>query len=160
MAILTTSGRSAIATAIKNSELFIAWGTGDIAWDDETPREPRTAIALTHEIGRRRVTAAEYCTPDEAGNIVMLGARFAPSTTPTPNLHLRCEFDFNDGLGETIRELGVFIGTQIKSSLPAGQTYFTPTDMTDSGILLAVDYITAIQRGVGARVSFDFVITF
>ena len=92
--------------------------------------------------------------------IVMLGARFAKSDTPTANLHLRTDFDFNDGLGETIRELGVFVGTTTRTGLPAGQTYFPPSDIATPGTLLAIDYITAMQRGVGARISFDFVITF
>ncbi|CAM3041913.1 hypothetical protein [Dichelobacter nodosus] len=160
MAILTTSGRSALATAVKNSTLYLAWGSGEPSWDADTPREQRTATELTHEIGRRKITLAEFCTPDEGGNIIMLGARFSPSSEPTPNLHVRTEFDFNDGLGETIRELGVFISTEIQAGLPLGQTYFKPTEITNGGTLLALDYITAIQRGVGARIAFDFVITF
>ena len=160
MAILTTSGRVALATAIKASTLHLAWGSGEAEWDTTQPREPRSAIALTNEIGRRKVNLVEYCTPQGDGDIVMLGARFAKSDTPTANLHLRTDFDFNDGLGETIRELGVFLGTQILPNRPAGQTYFLPGDLQSPGTLLAIDYITAIKRGVGARQTFDFVITF
>ena len=160
MAILTTSGRIALATAIKGSTLHLAWGSGEAGWDTTQPREPRSAIALTNEIGRRKVNLVEYCTPQGDGDIVMLGARFAKSDTPTANLHLRTDFDFNDGLGETIRELGVFVGTTTRAGLPAGQTYFPPGDIASPGTLLAIDYITAMQRGVGARISFDFVITF
>ncbi|WP_072281633.1 hypothetical protein [Rappaport israeli] len=160
MAILTTSGRAALATAVKNSTLHLAWGRGDASWDTSQPREPRAATALTDEIGRRKITLAQYCRPLADGNIVTLGARFVRSETPTPNLHVRAEFDFNDGLGETIRELGVFIDTQTRDDLPAGQTYLTPSDLTSPGILLTLDYITANQRGVGARIAFDFVITF
>lgn len=160
MAILTTSGRVALATAIKASTLHLAWGRGLPAWDSDTPREPRSALALTDEIARRKVNAVQYCKPQDDGDIVMLGARFARSDTPTANLYLRTEFDFNDGLGETIRELGVFLGTQVLPNRPAGQTYFLPGDLQSPGTLLAIDYITAIKRGVGARQSFDFVITF
>lgn len=160
MAILTTSGRIALATAIKGSTLHLAWGSGEAEWDTTQPREPRSATALTAELGRRKVNVVEYCTPQGDGDIVMLGARFAKSDTPTANLHLRTDFDFNDGLGETIRELGVFVGTTTRAGLPAGQTYFSPSDIATPGTLLAIDYITAVQRGVGARISFDFVITF
>lgn len=160
MAILTTSGRIALATAIKGSTLHLAWGSGEAEWDTTQPREPRSATALTNEIGRRKVNVVEYCTPQGDGDIVMLGARFAKSDTPTANLHLRTDFDFNDGLGETIRELGVFVNTQILPNRPAGQTYFLPADLQSPGTLLAIDYITAIRRGVGARQTFDFVITF
>ena len=116
MAILTTSGRIALATAIKGSTLHLAWGSGEAEWDTTQPREPRSAIALTNEIGRRKVNLVEYCTPQGDGDIVMLGARFAKSDTPG--------------------------------------------DIASPGTLLAIDYITAMQRGVGARISFDFVITF
>ena len=160
MAILTTSGRIALATAIKDSTLHLAWGRGDVDWDTTAPREPRSATALTAELGRRKVNVVEYCTPQGDGDIVMLGARFVKSDTPTANLHLRTDFDFNDGLGETIRELGVFVGSRPRDGLPAGQTYFAPQELADPGILLAIDYITAVQRGVGARIAFDFVITF
>lgn len=161
MAILTTSGRAALAAAVKSSTLHLAWGRGDPAWDgQDNVREPRTAQALIDEIGRRKITLAEFCRPQDDGNIVMLGARFVASDTPMPNLHVRAEFDFNDGLGETIRELGVFIDTEIQPGIPAGQTYFTPAELKSPGTLLALDYITAHQRGVGARIAFDFVITF
>lgn len=160
MAILVTSGRAAIATAIKNNALHLAWGSGLKAWDDAQPQESRAATVLTNEIGRRAITLAEYCKPSVDGNIVTLGGRFSPSSTPTANLHLQATFDFDDGLGETIRELGVFIGTEINPDLPPGQAYFKPTDIIDKGTLLTIDHITGIERGVGARISFDIVATF
>lgn len=160
MSIITTAGRSAIAHSLKNSELHLAWGTGLPAWDTESERENRNAIELVNEVGRRKVLTANFCRPDEAGEIILRGARFTQSQIPTPNLHLRCEFDFDDGLGQTIRELGVFIGTQTKNTVPAGKRYLEPQDLENKGILLTLDHITAIERGVGSRISFDIVITF
>ena len=75
MAILTTSGRVALATAIKASTLHLAWGRGLADWDTNTPREPRSALSLTDEIARRKVNAVHYCKPQDDGDIVMLGAR-------------------------------------------------------------------------------------
>lgn len=149
-----------MATAIKDSPIFVAWGTGSDSWDNEDERESRQATALISEIGRVKAKSVGFCTPDPAGEIVMQNNRYTISPTPTPNLYIKSEFDFNDGLGQTIRELGVFVNTTIKKGLPKGQRYFTPDDLEDAGILLALDHITAMQRGVGARVSFDFVITF
>lgn len=117
-------------------------------------------LALTDEIARRKVNVVGYCKPQDNGDIVILGARFIRSNTPTANLYLRTEFEFNDGLGETIRELGVFLGTQILPNRPAGQTYFSPGNLQSPSTLLAIDYITAIKRGVGARQTFDLVLTF
>lgn len=160
MAILATSGRAAIAAAMKNNDLHLAWGTGLVAWDDATVPESRSSTSLTTEIGRRKVTVAEYCVPSPDGAIITLGGRFRASDTPTANLHLQATFDFDDGLGDTIRELGVFIGTETKPGLPAGQTYFKPLDIANTGTLLTIDHITGIERGVGSRISFDVVITF
>lgn len=160
MAIITNSGRSAMAAAIKNSPLHVAWGTGNETWDNTDNRESRHATELTAEIGRVKVKTVGFCTPDDAGDIVMQGARFMSSPTPTPNLHIKADFDFSDGLGQTIRELGVFVGATVAKGLPKGQRYFTPDNLTDKGVLLALDYITPMERGVGSKVSFDFVISF
>lgn len=160
MSILTTTGRAAIATAFKNNTIHIAWGTGDSSWDTESVRESRSATGLTHEVGRRLISLAEYCEPSETGDIIMRGAKFRHSSTPTPHLHLRADFDFDDGLGETIRELGVFIGTVPLSTVPQGKRYLKPNELQSTGILLALDHITQIERGVASRISFDFVITF
>lgn len=160
MSIITTTGRAALAQALKDTPLYVAWGRGRPDWDNELPRESRSAIALTHEVGRRLIASANYCRPDEAGEIVMRGARFTQSQTPTPHLHLRCEFDFDDGLGETIRELGIFSGTVLKPSVPRGKRYVTPNELQQPGILLTLDHLTPIVRGVASRISFDLVITF
>ena len=160
MSILTNSGRAALATAVKNNPLHLAWGRGDPTWDADTPRESRAAIALTAEIGRRLANIVQYALPADDGDIVVLGGRYKASASPTPHLHLRTQFEFDDGLGETIRELGIFIGTQPRSGLPPGQQYFLPGDLSHPGTLLALDHITGIARGVGSRIAFDFVITF
>lgn len=159
MAIITNGGRAAIASAMRQADLYLAWGRGD-GVSIAPPQETRQITALQDEIGRRKITTKQFCAPQADGEIIMQGARFTPSTTPTRNLHLRCEFDFDDGLGQTIRELGIFLNPTIKAGLPAGQRYFAPTDLDDAGILLALDNITAIDRGTGARISFDFVLTF
>lgn len=159
MSIFTTSGRAALATALKANPLHVAWGTGTPEWDNDTPRESRSAQALTREIGRRKAKRVQYVTPSPDGEVVSLGGRYTASTTPTPHLHIHAEFDFEDGTGETIRELGVFIGTKIKASVPSGQRYYRPEDLESAGTLFAIDHITAVTRGVGSRMGFDFVIT-
>lgn len=160
MAIMTTSGRRALAAAVKGSKLYMAWGRGSSDWDNERPREERGAEALTAEVGRRLIRQVQYCRPDPNGEIATSGQTWAPSPNPTAHLHLRADFDFADGLGETIRELGVFINSRPKPGLPAGQTYFKPEEINHPGTLLALDHITAISRGVGSRIHFDFVLTF
>lgn len=160
MAIITNSGRSAIAAALKDDAIFVAWGTGLEDWDNNTERENRNTTDLTAEIGRTKAKIVGFCTPDDAGEIVMQGNRFTASDTPTPNLHIRVDFDFSDGLGQTIRELGVFVGTELVKGLPKGQRYYTPDNLVSKGTLVALDYITPMQRGVGSKFSLDFVISF
>ena len=63
MAILTKSGRSAIAQSIKNQQIHLAWGEGPESWEKtaesvESPlsdnlSEDILATGLVKEIGRR-----------------------------------------------------------------------------------------------------------
>lgn len=160
MAILTNAGRAAIALAIKETPIFVAWGTGQAEWDNQSERESRLATTLTAEIGRVKAKSVSFCIPDPAGDIVMQGNRYTHSQNPTPNLHIRAEFDFNDGLGQTIREIGVFVNVVLVKGLPRGQKYFTPDNIENKGILLGLDHIVPMQRGVGSRFGLDFVISF
>lgn len=83
------------------------------------------------EVGRRKVTQTLFCSPDPTGEIVVSEGRFTVSQVPTNYLYLRFAFDFLDAQDATIRELGVFIGTQAKSTTPAGQDYLLPEDIED-----------------------------
>lgn len=160
MAILPKSGRAAIAKAIKAQALHLAWGTGDGAWT--TPPTEQTAQAeLLAEVGRRKVLAASFVTPDPAGEIVIEGAgRFARSTTETNQLYLEFKFDFQDAATSVIREIGVFVGTETAAALPAGQQYFAPDDVTNPGTLLYLENKTPIYRSASTRESFETLITF
>ena len=46
MAILTNSGRVAMAMSVKAQDLHLAWGSGDAAWDTTPVPESITAEAL------------------------------------------------------------------------------------------------------------------
>lgn len=160
MSIMTHGGRTALAYAMQQQPIYIAWGRGLEAWDSAPERENRNAVALRHEVGRIKAQTVQFCTPAEDGPIIVIGGRYRQSDIPTPHLHIRGHFEMDDGLGEVIRELGLFMGTQLKTGLPKGQRYFQPNDVQERGALLAIDHITPITRGVGAQIAFDFVITF
>lgn len=161
MAILTQSGRAALAAAIKAQTLHLAIGSGDPAWDTTSrPPEPVNATALLAEIGRRTVDEVHFVTPNSQGEIVVPTGRFNISATPTNHLFIRCRFDFEDAATSVVREQGLFVGTQVAAGLPAGLRYFTPAQIADPGILLVLQYSVPIVRQSSTRETFEFVTTF
>lgn len=160
MAILTNSGRAAVSKVLKEQPLHLAWGSGLVAWDDTPVPEPLGALALEAEIGRRIVSQAQYATPDPNGEIVVPNGQFAISAQPTNFLFLRFTFDYNDAPAGIIRELGVFVGTKIRATVPANQQYFAPADIEDPGRLLVLERIRRLERSPEIRQQFEFVIQF
>jgi len=160
MAILTNSGRAAVSEVLMDQPLHLAWGSGDAAWDTEPVSEPLTALALEAEIGRRTATQVQYCRPDADGEIVVPNGQFAISAEPTNFLFLRFTFDFADAATATIRELGVFVGTTIKSTVPANQQYFLPADIESPGRLMLLERIPKLDRSPEIRQQFEFVVQF
>ena len=69
LATLTNSGRTAIARAISENTLHLAWGTGDPAWDAPDAVLPSLveATALVNEVGRHALTRCGFVLPDEGG---------------------------------------------------------------------------------------------
>jgi hypothetical protein len=160
MAILTQSGRAALAQAVKNQAMHVAWGTGDEAWDLEPAPEDTTQGTLINEVGRRVVDEVLFCEPDDEGELEAANGRFTISETPTRNLFVRVQYDFSDASGYTIRELGLFINGETDGELPPGQKYFLPDQVTDPGILLLLEHEPAMIRTPAVRESFSFVVTF
>ena len=166
MAILTKSGRSAIAQSIKNQQIHLAWGEGSELWEktDESIESPLSedilSTGLVKETGRRLADEVLFVEGDDDGELVTPTGRFRAIDHPTNNLYLRFTFDFGDASNKTIRELGVFIGTKTKPELPTGQRYFELNDITDSGILLLLERTVPLIRTPATRESFSFVITF
>ena len=161
MAILTQSGRVAMARSVKAQEIFLAWGTGSDEWGLTPPTEGLiTSTALVNEVGRRICESVEFCVADDQGAIITPTGRFTASLTPTNLLHFEVLFDFTDGVGYNIREFGLFTNTIVDSSLPEGQKYFTPDQLTDAGSLLCIERCAPIYRQAMTREIENFVIEF
>ncbi|HBR1863909.1 TPA: hypothetical protein L9M48_004888 [Klebsiella pneumoniae] len=160
MALLTDSGRAAVATSIKQNPIHLAWGSGSVDWDASQPPESIGTSTLLAEVGRRKVTQAMFCTPDPLGEIVVSQGRFSLSTEATNYLYLRFAFDFLDAQDATIRELGVFVGTEAKSTTPEGQDYLLPEDIEDPGTMLVLEYVEKLVRSPQIRQQFEFVVQF
>lgn len=160
MAILTTAGRAGLAKAIKESVLHLAWGQGSSEWNtNEKVAEDPTQTALFREIGRRLVDSVQYCIGDDEGDLIAPTGRFSISAQPTNNLFINTKFDFEDGAGYTIREFGLFIGTEVSSECPVGQKYYLPSDITDPGVLLTLENSVPLIRLASTREEFNFVLT-
>ena len=174
LATLTVSGRAAIASAIKSQTLHFALGSGDPAWDDDADKNHLKEIlvhktALENELGRRTVNAVGFVTPDPDGDVVIpLGrqsdgtieqGRFRQVTEPTSYLFLRVNFDFDDASNQIVREVAVFMNTEVDPELPPGQRYFKPDQLAGRGHLLAIQrYDPPIHRSPATRESFEFVL--
>ncbi len=159
MAILTQSGRVAIAESIAARPLHLAWGTGDGDWTDP-PTESVSATALMAEIGRRKASQVQYVVPDEAGTIVLPTGSFTISATPTNHLLITTLFEYADAPSSVIREVGLFVGTTVDPGLPLGQAYFTPAQVVSPGRMLHIENLPPIFRSPALRENFEIVITF
>jgi hypothetical protein len=158
MATLTKSGRTALAASLKAQPIHLAWGRGDGLWTT-APEENIQANSLQNEVGRRVMDEILFCEGDEEGLLVTPTGRFSASDEPTNQLYFHCTFDFEDASTETIRELGIFIGTKIHSEIPPGQRYFVPAELSDAGILLVCENTVPLIRTAATREAFSFVVT-
>ncbi|GHT97207.1 hypothetical protein FACS1894126_0820 [Alphaproteobacteria bacterium] len=160
MAILTQSGRAAIAQSVKDQVIHIAWGQGDADSDDSIGSEDPMQTTLKSEVGRRIVDEVVFCVGDDDGELVTPTGRFSASEEPTNNLFIETTYDFEDASDHTIRELGLFVGTKTDPDLPVGQKYFLPADIIDPGILLLLEHSVPLIRTPATREKFCFVVTF
>lgn len=160
MAILTNSGRIAMAISVKAQPIHLAWGAGSATWDTTPVPESIESTTLLTEVGRRKATYVNYCTPDEAGEIIVPTGRFSESVEPTKHLYMRFGFDFTDAPAAVIRELAVMVGSLTNPELPPGQMYFEPADVIEAGTLLVIEHIQKFERSASVRQTFEFVVTF
>ena len=158
MAILVSSGRVALAIALKTQSFHCAWGTGDVAWDTDPVQESTGATALVAELGRARAVVLEFAYPDVDGYITFPSGKFSVSATPTDHLYLKFQFGHQDEPLARIREIGVFVGSVPAPGTTVGQNYFTPDQISYAGRLMLLERFPFIDRSLAVRQSFEFVI--
>ena len=172
---VTEQGRIAMAVAIAARPLHIAWGLGDEAWDSMDPLEWPSlvkATALVNEVGRRKPSVVGFVTPDDNGSIVVpvekrvteegtvevVTKRYAYSAEPTAYLYLRADFDYSDAPTATLREVGVFMDTEVSPDCPAGQLYFRPDEIVNAGRLFAAQILDEpIFRSPNRKIGIELV---
>lgn len=159
-AVLTSSGRIAIATAIKARTAHMAWGSGDPSWGNTPPSPAATSTALLAEVARRKATQVEYCVAATTGAISVPEGRFDITATPTNNLYFKFFFEFEEAVGSTIRETAIFLDTVLAAGVPSGQFYLLPAQVSNPGTLLVIERRAPIIREITTRQLFEFVVTF
>ena len=136
-------------------------GTSVIANFYVNPPTPlQSATALVGEVGRRLVTVVEYCTPDDAGTIVVDGTKYTASSDPTPYLHIGVTFAPSDAPSAVIKEYAIYSDGTTDPSLPGGQKYFSGGQILALGKLVTIRNIDTITRTSVASEKFDLVIPF
>ena len=153
MGLITEVGRAAMAKALKEQTMFLAFGSGSPEWGDgNPPAEDVGATGLLNEIGRKALNRSFYVTPDENGDIEVptsliedgLGGysvvleRYALSAAATRYIYVEFKLDYADALNATIRELGLYTGAALKDAVPGGQTLFTAEDFENAGLLFEI----------------------
>jgi hypothetical protein len=159
MSLLTLTGRIAIATAVRDKadSIYLAWGSGDSAWDTTPVDVDDTLTELEDEVGRRLLTYSAFVVEDDEGEIVTPSGSYTISANPTTNLFMRFAFDTTDSPSAIIREVGLFTDGTVNDGLPPGQKYFSPAEVDDPGIMAAVERFTHFTRSPDVRQTFEFV---
>ena len=161
MATLQDDGRIGEAEMLLSMPIYVAVGRGRPAWDAAAEPEPTNSARLTDEIGRRLATQVQFVVPDPAGDVETPQGNYKASAQPTKWVHVRMVLGFDDAIGETIRETGVYFGCQPKAGLPAGQRFFTPDQFDKNGRLKLLNHERVkLVRDAGIRETFEYVFPF
>lgn len=137
MAIVTNAGRARIAELLMGLPVYLAIGTGN-----EGQPEEYGDTGLANEIGRKAAYRRLYVVDDDHGEIVLPnGRRYRASDTPTRKIYFQFQFDYGDGEGGAVCEIGLFTDTKIKESAAQSKTFFTPDDLEDAGTLLLLAHL-------------------
>lgn len=165
MATFTLQGDIALAELVRNANVHFAWGTGLVSWDSVPVAVTVNETALVNEIGRIKPSFTTFVVQDPLGTITapIVGGvgveRFSISSTPTNHVYFQFSFEATHASTATIRETGLFIGGTTNPSLPAGQMYFTPSEVATTGRLAIAERATPLVRSIANNQSYGVVFT-
>lgn len=160
MAVFCVGGRVVAAQLLHAQTWFMGVGSGDAAWDTTLVQPSPSLADLVAKVGVMRCREVAYVTPDDAGDISMSdGSKFKRSDDPTRYLYLYFKLDLADADGNTLRETGIYYGTEIAGSIPGGQYYIDDADVTEWGTLVQADRFNSIVRDGTIEQAFSTIIT-
>lgn len=160
MAILTEAGRRSVAKYLSAQPLHMAWGNGDPAWDDAPEPVDPEQVDITAEVGRLKASRIQFAIPAADGEIELPEGKFNIVGTPTKYLMLTFDFEYTNAVGQDIRDLGVFIGTQPVAGVDPTTKYLAPNQIEDPGMLLVAERVIKFTRTSNVKQRFIYVIQF
>ncbi|MBN8243313.1 hypothetical protein JF546_09850 [Nitratireductor aquimarinus] len=160
MAIWTLGGRQVAAQLLLGETFFLGVGEGDPAWDTVPVDASPGDIDLVDRVGVTRLRDIQFATEDPGGSITMAdGSKWSFTAQPTRYVFLDFKLDLADGEGHTLRETGLFHGTELAPAVPAGQMYVPNADIVDYGRLMQVDRFNSVIRDGSLEQRFTYIIT-
>lgn len=129
------------------TQWYIAWGSANPANDDlpDLPERDPEDNALETHIAHLKATA-QFVTPDEEGALsTASGERWTVSVTPTRYIFVEAPYDWEDGVGHTIRELAVYADATPGSGFEA-DLYLPAANLTNLGKLMTSENIHGLER--------------
>ncbi len=159
-AVLVNDGRILLAQALIDRPAYFGIGAGSADWGtSEPPTAGLEQINMVTPIGYKLAHVVQFVRPDEAGDIVLTSGRYALSEQPTNHLNYRLRLEYGEVM-QDVREIHVYVDTQLVSGLPVGQRYFAPEDVAKTGRLLLAERRKPLffDGTVGAEI--NLVVTF
>ena len=158
-AVFTVGGHVVVASLLKEQSFFLAVGRGSEDWDSVMVPPSPADTDLVDKVGVTRLRQIEFATPDDAGEISMLdGSKFAISAEPTRYLYLTFKLDLADASPNTLRECGVYAGTELAEGIPSGQFYIPAEDVVSYGVPINIDRFNSIVRDGASEQAFSSIL--
>lgn len=175
LGIITNSGRILMARMLLGHKLegitHCAIGDGDETFVEpfNPPAPAPNQQALKHECARKRYARRSFLQEDAEGELVINGANYSETATPTNTIGVFFRFDESEANGITIREYGLFGGgvayrEGVQSHYAAGGVYDPNTnpdgDVLNGGVLYEVKNIEDLEKLPDTRVELVGLIRF
>ncbi|WP_273792374.1 hypothetical protein [Brucella anthropi] len=156
--VFVAPARTLLAQLLYDQPLTIAVGSGDPAWDSLPPPatpddlekflgELSQETALTNPVGFTRVRNKTFVVPDAKGDIIMSdGTKWSKSSDPSNAFLVEGLLDLTDAIDVTLRENGVYAGTEFDDTVLPGQMYIPLANVKTLGTLVELTRFPPIVR--------------
>jgi hypothetical protein len=105
-----------------------------------------TKTGLVNPLGLKKISQVEFLVNDGGGTVINSTGSFSVSPDPTNILLIRGSFLSSEYSGQTIREFGVFLESDVLSGQPPLH-FYPPGEITDYGIPLMFENTPQIVVG-------------
>jgi hypothetical protein len=155
-------GRATLTWAVQHHNICLALGSGLSSWPSPPIDMPVTDTALVTPVCMVRPTKKNFVTlADGATGAIQManGTTWNISSTKTQYLHCEYTLQFNEGVADQYRELGIYLDPTFSGAVTAGQNYIPWSAVTNPGELLALERFNMMD-GAGVRETFGRIMAF